>query len=168
MTIWTDLQTEIDAKITALGYTGTLDDLGIDQPYSPTLEKLLNLQAQLSEIIGGATSGGALLQTQVAITQLTAPSSSAAVSMAGYGKAAISILAASINTNVVVRVEVSNDAIGTNWDNASATNADTTLTPSAPYKMFFLVGCPQYIRVTFVSESGGTTATVDAVVRLSS
>jgi hypothetical protein len=55
MTIWTDLQTAIDAKIAALGYTGTLANLGIDQPFSPTLANLLNLQAQLSEIIG---SGG--------------------------------------------------------------------------------------------------------------
>ena len=55
MTIWTDLQAAIEAKITALGYTGTLANLGIDQPYSPDLVTLLELQAQLGAISGGGT-----------------------------------------------------------------------------------------------------------------
>ena len=54
MTIWTDLQAAIEAKITALGYTGTLANLGIDQPYAPSLRNLLDLQANLYGVTGAA------------------------------------------------------------------------------------------------------------------
>ena len=57
MTIWTDLQAAIEAKITALGYTGTLVNLGIDQPYSPSLRNLLELQATLYGITGSGGGG---------------------------------------------------------------------------------------------------------------
>ena len=58
MTIWTDLQAAIEAKITALGYTGTLANLGIDQPYTPSLRNLLDLQADLYDITGASGGGG--------------------------------------------------------------------------------------------------------------
>ena len=61
MTIWTDLQAAIEAKITALGYTGTLANLGIDQPYSPSLRNLLDLQATLYGVTG--VSSGASVDT---------------------------------------------------------------------------------------------------------
>ena len=63
MTIWTDLQAAIDAKITALGYTGTLANLGIDQPYTPSLRNLLDLQADLYDITGSSGGGGASVDT---------------------------------------------------------------------------------------------------------
>ena len=56
MTIWTDLQAAIEAKIIALGFTGTLANLGIDQPYTPSLRNLLDLQATLYAVTG--SSGG--------------------------------------------------------------------------------------------------------------
>ena len=61
MTIWTDLQAAIEAKITALGYTGTLANLGIDQPYAPSLRNLLDLQADLYDITG--SGGGSSSET---------------------------------------------------------------------------------------------------------
>ena len=61
MTIWTDLQSAIEAKITALGYTGTLANLGIDQPYAPSLRNLLDLQTALYGVTGSI--GGASVDT---------------------------------------------------------------------------------------------------------
>ena len=59
MTIYTDLQAAIEAKITALGYTGVLTSLGVDQPYTSSLRNLLDLQAELYAITGtGAIVGG--------------------------------------------------------------------------------------------------------------
>ena len=75
MTIWTDLQAAIEAKITALGYTGTLANLGIDQPYSPDLVTLLELQAQLGAISGGGTMAvtGTFWQTTQPVSFASTP-----------------------------------------------------------------------------------------------
>lgn len=60
MTIWTDLQAAIEAKVIALGYTGTLANLGIDQPFSPTLANLMDLQSQLGLITALSSTNGVL------------------------------------------------------------------------------------------------------------
>ena len=84
MTIWTDLQAAIEAKITALGYTGTLANLGIDQPYSPDLVTLLELQAQL-----GAISGGGTMAVTGTFWQTTQPVSIASLPVLAAGTNAI-------------------------------------------------------------------------------
>ena len=258
MTIWTDLQAAIEAEAIALGYTGTLEEIGIDQPYAAKLITLLEIRSKLAEITGGGGGGGdvtivapiptgtnsigqvtanagtnlntsaltldtttgttntrigdlaetapasdtassglngrlqriaqritsliALLpsalgstssagslsmtvaQAQFTETQLTAPNSTTSRSMAGYNQAFIQVVVASINTNVVIRIEGSND--GTNWSNLSALNTDTTITANGVYSFSFNQ-CPANIRTTFVSESGGTAATVDVITRVS-
>ena len=66
---------------------------------------------------------------------------------------------AAINTNVVLRAEGSID--GENFFNLSESNADTTVTANGT-NAFTYRGKINYIRLRFVSESGGTDATVDA------
>lgn len=97
--------------------------------------------------------------------QLTAPGSTSAFSLVGYNKATVSVVVASINTNVVLRVEGSMN--GTNWFNLNASNVDTTITANGTYGFNASSVVADSIRLTFVSESGGTAATIDATVRVS-
>lgn len=107
---------------------------------------------------------GSNAQTSFTETQLTAIGTTTSRSMSGYSKAFITVLVASINTNVVVRIEGSND--GTNWTNLSVLNVDTTISANGVVGFVF-EGCPAFIRTNFVSEAGGTAATVDVITRLS-
>jgi len=54
MSIWSDLLAAIEAKAIAEGYTGTLAEVGIDQPYSAKLVTLLELRSKFaaSELAG--------------------------------------------------------------------------------------------------------------------
>ncbi len=56
MTIWTDLLAEIEAEAIAKGYTGTLAEIGIDQPYPAELVTLLDLRSKLATGGGGSSS----------------------------------------------------------------------------------------------------------------
>jgi hypothetical protein len=98
--------------------------------------------------------------------QLTAANTATASrSMAGYSQFSIAYtVALNGSTSVTVRAEVSND--GSNWLNASIAGADTTLTISGTYGFIF-EGSFQFVRLLFVSEAGGTGATINAIVRLS-
>ena len=129
---------------------------------------LAGINTKLPSSLGAKASTDSIsqanAQAQTTLTQLTAAGSTAAVSMLGYTRAFITLLVASIDTNVVVRIEGTND--GTNWTNLSTANTDTTITANGTYSFVF-VGCPASIRVTFVSESGGTAATIDTTVRVS-
>lgn len=111
----------------------------------------------------------AAIETQSRHTEntdtFTAPSVGASQVMNGYTRAFITLTIASINTNVVFRIEGSND--NTNWANLDINNQDTTFTANGTYAFTF-EGCPQRIRVNFVSESGGTAATITAITRLAS
>ena len=97
-------------------------------------------------------------------TQLTAPGVTSAFSMVGYKRATVAVTIASINTNVVIRIEGSLD--GTNWFNLNATETDTVFTSNGTFG-FNVEAAIDNIRLNFVSESGGTAATVNAVVRVS-
>lgn len=111
----------------------------------------------------------AAIETQSRHTEntdtFTAPGVGASQVMNGYIRAFITLTIASINTNVVFRIEGSND--NTNWANLDINNQDTTFTTNGTYAFTF-EGCPQRIRVNFVSESGGTAATITAITRLAS
>lgn len=148
------------------------------------LDRLDPEKAQVTRVVGGG--GGAtasqlpatlgvktqalslstgLAQDKNVWAQLTAPASTAAFSMVGYKRATVAAVVAAINTNVVLRVEGSMD--GTNWFNLDVSNSDTTITANGTYG-FNVEAAIDSIRLTFVSESGGTAVTVDATVRVSS
>ena len=122
-----------------------------------SLMQLIDLRYKLFEAGGGA---GAMHNE----SQLSAPGSTSSRNMNGFNRAFITATVANINTNVVLRIEGSND--NSNWVNLNASDADTTITANGTYG-FQYVGCPQHIRTTFVSESGGTSATVNVITRLS-
>lgn len=160
-----------NTRIGDLAETAPASDVassGLNGRLQRIAQRITSLIALLPSALGSTSSAGSLsmtvAQAQFTETQLTAPSSTTSRSMAGYNQAFIQVDVASINTNVVIRVEGSNN--GTTWSNLSALNTDTTITANGTYSFTFN-GCPANIRTTFVSESGGTAATVDVITRLS-
>jgi len=91
--------------------------------------------------------------------QLTAPGSTTGFATAGRNNHSVYLTVAAINTTVVVRIEGSAD--NSAWANLDISGLDTTLTANGTY-LFAIPETPMaYIRVTFVSETGGTAATID-------
>ena len=93
-------------------------------------------------------------------TQLTAPGNTASFACTGRKNHTIAVTVANINTNVVVRVEGSLD--GSIWGNLDYAGTDTTITSNGTSMLTAELIPLAYIRFVFVSESGGTTATIDA------
>lgn len=92
-------------------------------------------------------------------TQLTAPGTTQALDVTAFSRIHCQYVITTINTNVVVRLEGSND--GTNWSNLAQGEVDTTRTANGAYS-FVITGIPLFrIRFNFVSETGGTAATID-------
>ena len=78
--------------------------------------------------------------------------------------ALFAITVAGIVTNVVIRLQGSLDK--TNWFHLDATSVDTTITADGTYSLIYDgVGDISYIRMYFVSESGGTASTLDTKVK---
>jgi hypothetical protein len=95
--------------------------------------------------------------------QLTAPGSADVIKMNGCGGIIYQYKIAGIDTSVVLRIEGSFD--NSNWFNLDADETDTTQTANGTYA--FVLNHPvPFIRFTFVSEAGGTAATIDVKVYL--
>lgn len=92
-------------------------------------------------------------------TQLTAPGSTAGFATTGLTRHSVWCTVANKDTSLVLRVEGSLD--NAVWANLDSSNTDFTVTANGTYGFTF-IGLLAYIRVTFVSETGGTAATVDA------
>jgi hypothetical protein len=102
-------------------------------------------------------SNYALTGKVMTFAQLTAPGATAdTINMVGCKDIVFSFLIASIDTNVVVRAEGSLD--GTNYFNLAS--ADTTILANGTYSISY-AGILQSSRASFISEAGGTAATVD-------
>ncbi|GAA6622901.1 hypothetical protein [Scytonema sp. NUACC26] len=85
---------------------------------------------------------------------LSAVGATQALDVTPYSKITCFYTIASIGSNVVVRLEGSDD--GVRWGNLSPTETDTTKTQNGTYS-FVLQGIALYrIRFNFVSFSGGT------------
>jgi len=91
-------------------------------------------------------------------TQLTAPGNSNTINTAAYNNHTVVYKVASINTNVVVRLEGSVN--GTDFANLDEVG-DTTITANGTYGFKLSNSAITSMRLVFVSESGGTTATID-------
>lgn len=89
--------------------------------------------------------------------QLEATGSTSSICVTPCNNHTIQYTIATINTNVVTRIEGSLD--GTNW---FALVSDVTDTANGTYFHQF-TGKIKEIRFTFVSEADGTNATIDAV-----
>ena len=129
------------------------------------LERLYYVRFLLGELGSGGEVAASAAHVKHVESQLTAPSTSTnSRNMDGYSKGCIQVVVANINTSVTLRVEGSND--NTNWFNISTSNTDTTFTANGCYAFQF-DSCPQHVRTTFVSEVGGTSATIDVITRFS-
>ena len=74
------------------------------------------------------------------------------------------IVVAGIVTNVVVRIQGSLD--GLNWPNTDYLGDDKTMSADGAYSYYYEgKGDIRFIRLYFVSESGGTAATIDTKVK---
>lgn len=93
-----------------------------------------------------------------AFTQLTAAGATAALNVGDLSTHILQYTVAGINDNVVLRMEGSVD--GTNFFNLSSEDVDVTVVANGT-NAFVYDGRVNYIRGRFVSESGGTDATVD-------
>lgn len=89
-------------------------------------------------------------------TPLTAAGVTDALAVKSIKDHTLAVTIAAINTNVVVRAEGSLD--GTNWFSLMPGN-DLTITANETHAIVFH-GELEYIRGNFVSELGGTAATV--------
>lgn len=121
-----------------------------------------SIEAHIEELmIGGATKYMIIADTNVAsaITQMTAPGASAWIATGKALNHTIALTVANIDTNVVVRIEGTIDGIDA--FNLNTSGIDTTLTANGTYG-FKYTGSLTGIRVNFVSESGGTAATINA------
>lgn len=90
-------------------------------------------------------------------TTLTAPGNSLPVGGNGNSLHTFFVTIANINTSVTIKFEGSVDK--TNWANLDDEEALLTYTTNGTRKVWF-TGLTKYVRVVFVSEVGGTAATI--------
>jgi hypothetical protein len=158
MTIITD-------KITEL--TTFINGLPAGDPRADDAAKTLAIW-QEAAATGGGGGGGSSGAISVVYTEtlLSTPGSTDARSLSGgYTKAFVSYTVANINTSVTVRLEGSND--GVTWINLDPSGDKTIAANGTDFYQLIDV-TPLNIRFTFVSEVGGTAATIQVITRLSS
>jgi len=104
------------------------------------------------------TSSTIFVETQLIATGSTAARDSSLVKHISF-----EYVVALIDTNVIVRFE---GRIGSgNWANLDADEVDTTITSNGTFLATF-TGRLSEVRFTFVSESGGTAATIDVKIMI--
>ena len=96
-------------------------------------------------------------------TQLTAPGTTTVRSFSGYRYLSCTYKVASINTNVVVEVEGRMTG-SSDWVTLDPSQTTTTITANGTYG-FRAILTVEDIQFNFVSESGGTAATIDVILR---
>lgn len=97
-------------------------------------------------------------------TQLTAPGTTTARQLTKYRDVAWSVKVASINTSVTIRFEGSMNNV--DWFNLEENNNDILLSSDGT-SYYQRTNCNvEYVRFNFVSEIGGTAATINVITRL--
>lgn len=107
---------------------------------------------------------------EITSTQLIAPGGSTSSDVTGLSFVAYEVTVAALNTNVVVQIDGSID--GTNFfkiplistpdTGIAITDHEATITANGTFILYAdRVSVPE-VRLNFVSESGGTAATVDS------
>jgi hypothetical protein len=112
--------------------------------------------------------GGTFVWSETA-SQLTAPGDTGEVTIEGSTDHTAQITIASINTNVVVQLEGSVDSTnfmilpleGAVVTGLAITNNVATITANGTYLLYVKDVAIKDIHLTFVSEAGGTAATID-------
>lgn len=96
---------------------------------------------------------------------LAAPGVSDSISFAGWERLSCAYTVAAINTSVTVRVE-GQIVDGGEWVSLHASRTDDTVTANGTYLLTW-EGCAHAVRLRFVSEAGGTAATITPAWRFS-
>ena len=99
----------------------------------------------------------------IALTQLVAAGVTDTIKTLGFDEITAQYTIATINTTVVVRLEGSID--NSSWFNLDFDEQDTTQTANGTYALKYDGKVP-FIRFRFVSETGGTAATIAVVIYL--
>lgn len=117
------------------------------------------------------SENGGMWKWTETFTQLVAPGVTDEVSVEGAKNHTTSVTVASINTNVLLQVEGSVD--GTNYfklpledvvvSGLAITSNVATITANGTYLLYVKDVTIKNIRTNFVSESGGTAATIDVL-----
>lgn len=94
-------------------------------------------------------------------SQLTAAGNGTSIDTSGFKNHSFYVTVASIDTNVVVRIEGSTD--DSTFANIDVAGTDITYTANGTYLLSKAEFPMKYARVVFVSESGGTGVTLDTV-----
>ena len=117
---------------------------------------VINAWAITVDIRDYIDSGASLASTS---TLDAAAQSSDIVWFTGARILSCDMIIADITTNVVVRLQCSNDA--TNWRNCNVDGSDTTITTDGAYSMLYTYAAiHRYYKLYWVSEAGGTDATI--------
>ena len=106
-----------------------------------------------AEVAGADTNG------TVTYAQMTAPDTTAAWNVRRFNTITWQYIIAAINTNVVVEAQGCVENTATNWFNLNSTESQTTKTANGTYGMKTEAELV-WTRFIFVSESGGTNATI--------
>lgn len=117
------------------------------------------------------SENGGMWKWTETFTQLVVPGVTDEVSVEGAKNHTTSVTVASINTNVLLQVEGSVD--GTNYfklpledvvvSGLAITSNVATITANGTYLLYVKDVTIKNIRTNFVSESGGTAATIDVL-----
>jgi hypothetical protein len=99
---------------------------------------------------------------ETALGTLEAPGVTDSISYKGCSAYTFTITVADINTSVTVRVEGWSEEEGT-WVNMHTLGEDTVITANGSYKLFYEGEDPILLRFNFVSEAGGTDATISVL-----
>jgi hypothetical protein len=132
------------------------------------ISKEINLSTQAAQV-ENVSSIPTMTQKVTGITQLTATGNTSSINVEDYALYGYTFTVASINTNVIVGLVGSVD--GTNFaelplentavTGASITNNRVTITANGTYIIYSKAPISE-VQFDFISESGGTTATIDA------
>lgn len=121
---------------------------------SPVFSSIADAKTQIDAMLD--TSNVLPIETDLGI--LSAPGVSASISAAIHTQGTYQVTVANIDTSVTVRAEGSLD--GVVWYNLDFKNVDTVRTANGTFAMTFSKRTNKFVRFNFVSEAGGTAATL--------
>jgi hypothetical protein len=98
----------------------------------------------------------------ITFAQLTAPGSTVVTNVVPYKNFSWVVKVGSINTNVIVQVDGSHN--NTDFYNLAGIGLTTTIIANGVYEIAIMNAATAYTRLTFISEDGGTDATLDCTL----
>lgn len=157
-----EIQTDISGNLEVVVLSGSGDASAANQ--TTEIARLVEIRDRLpSALISSRLAVDATQYNQFAAeTQLTAPGTTTARDVSLFRNTTVSYTVASINTSVTVRLEGSTD--GSNWFNLDPSENNTTITTNGTFAFILSNVALHRIRFNFVSEIGGTSATIDVRV----